>query len=344
MSNRVQLRAAFARANTCASAILTALPVDASFRSYYRVTTGDDSMMLMDAPPDKEDVAPFVAIARHLQSLGLSAPQIFAMDEANGLLLLEDFGNATFTHLLRAAQDSKDQVGDSTKATEAALYERAIDVLVHLHTHAATTQIDVPPYDIDALLREVSLFADWYLPALTGESCAVVVREQWLEAWRTVFDELAPMEPTLVLRDFHVDNLMLLKDRVGVRGCGLLDFQDALIGSPAYDLVSLVEDARRDISPELATSLIARYQAARPDVDSNQLAAWCASLGAQRHAKVAGIFVRLCDRDGKSHYLAHVPRVMRLFKRALHHEALEPVRNWCEAHLAAPASELLIHR
>lgn len=300
-----------------------ALPSDASFRRYYRLHRGTDRAMLMDAPPDKEDVRLYVTVARHLVSLGLSAPRIEAADEADGFVLIEDFGDATYTRLLDGGADPEP------------LYAMAVDVLAAMHGEPRATEVDVPPYDTPALLDEAALLADWYLPAMTGRATVPDVRAAWLDAWRIVFDAMPPARESLVLRDYHVDNLMLLDGRNGVAACGLLDFQDALIGPCAYDLVSLLEDARRDVTEELTRAMRVRYADAVPDVAGPAFDAWYTVLGAQRHAKVAGIFVRLCVRDGKPVYLPHIPRVMRLLAGALDREAdrLAPVHRWFDAHL-----------
>jgi N-acetylmuramate 1-kinase len=318
MSLRDSQREAFFEAHGYAAARVEALPVDASFRRYFRLTGVGAPVLLMDAPPPEENVGPFVHVDEHLVSLGLSVPQIHAVDDVNGFVLLEDFGNSTYTRLL----------GDGEN--EAALYHLALDVLLHLHRHPDAASVDLPVYDEAVLLPEAALFTDWYVPAFGLGPCDVGSRQAWLDAWRCVFDALPSVSRTVVLRDFHVDNLMRLDGRKGVASCGLLDFQDALIGSGAYDLVSLLEDARRDVTPALYAELFDRYLAAFDDLDPETFRAWFAALGAQRHAKVAGIFVRLLERDGKDVYMQHVPRVMRLLRQALRHDALSPVRAWFE--------------
>lgn len=321
MDSRTLAREAFLARVQPSSARLEALPADASFRRYFRVVDGDAPLMLMDAPPDRENVRPFVQVATHLLALGLSAPRILAEDESSGFLLLEDLGNDTFTNLLAEGAD------------ETALYDVAVDVLAYLHGHADNAAIDLPPYDEATLLGEASLLTEWYLPALTGAPCPAPAHEAWLAAWRLVFASLPTTPSVFVHRDYHVDNLMRLAGRDGVAACGLLDFQDALIGSPAYDLVSLIEDARRDLTPGLGEHIRDRYLSALPDTDARSLDAWCHALGAQRHAKVAGIFVRLRDRDGKSGYIRHLPRVLRLFRRTIAHPVLAPVQRWADVHL-----------
>ena len=320
---RDQAREAFLERAGWGGVPLDALPGDASFRRYFRIG-GQRPAMLMDAPPDKEDVRPYIHIARHLNSLGLSAPAILAADEDNGFCIIEDFGDATYTRLLAAGHD------------ERALYELAIDVLVALHGSERGAGIDLPLYDEGRLLDEVALLVDWYLPAIRGEQTPVPVADAYFDAWRSVIRALPDAPETLVLRDFHVDNLMLIEGRDGVASCGLLDFQDALLGHPAYDLMSLLEDARRDIDDDLRGHLMRRYVAARPDAASDAFNQWFTVLAAQRHAKVAGIFTRLKVRDGKPVYLPHIPRVLALFRRAIRNPALSPVREWCVIHMPEP--------
>lgn len=296
------------------------LPGDASFRRYERIAGRRGRAMLMDAPPPQEDVRPFLTVARHLQSLGYSAPAILAEDRALGLLLLEDFGDDTFTRLLAAGAD------------EASLYTLAVDLLIDLHRQTRATAVDIPPYDEARLLTEAALLTDWYLPAI-GAPVSAGEREDYLARWRAAFKAFAAMPPSLVLRDYHVDNLMRLDGRVGIAACGLLDFQDAVLGPPAYDLVSLLEDARRDVTPALVSSMLARYAAAFPKVDRAAFAAAYAVLGAQRNAKIIGIFTRLLVRDKKPHYLKHIPRVWRLLEGDVAHPALTDMGDWLERHV-----------
>lgn len=300
---------------------VVSLPSDASFRQYHRLQDGAHKALLMDAPPDKEDIGAYVMIARHLDSLGLSAPRILALDQEQGFAIIEDFGDSTYTRLLNGG------------AEPLPLYELAIDALVALHRRNDAVSVDAPRYSVDVLLEEAALFPDWYLPAMTGQITEPTVRQSYLDAWRDVFASAPVDSDTLVLRDYHVDNLMLLDDREGASRAGLLDFQDAVIGHPAYDLVSLLEDARRDVSEDLTQTMQDRYQRALPDRAETTLGPWYAILGAQRHAKVAGIFVRLYVRDGKAIYLHHIPRVMRMLDRNLDKPGLSPVKTWFNDYL-----------
>lgn len=306
-----------------AAARRVALPGDASFRRYVRLVGGPDPALLMDAPPGREDVRPFIAVAQHLAALGFSAPRIIAASVENGLVLVEDFGDDTFTRLLAAEAD------------ERALYELAVDTLIALHRVPAeqVTSIALPSYDDERLMAEARLLTEWYAPAALGRSLASSTEKEYEALWRSVFPLVREAPETLVLRDFHVDNLMRLTGRLAHAACGLLDFQDAVIGPAAYDLVSLLEDARRDLAPGLRDAMTERYLAAFPDLDREAFAAASAILAAQRNAKIIGIFTRLWKRDQKPVYLKHIPRVWRLLEGDLEHPALAPLRAWFAEHV-----------
>ncbi len=323
MIDRQQRIEAFLAASGWRLADVRPLADDASFRSYHRLQAGARRAVLMDAPPEHEDVRPFVHIARHLLDLGLSAPRVLAEDTEAGLLLLEDLGDDTFTQLLEKGFDETD------------LYALGVDVLIHLHRlpSSKTVPAGLPPYDNDRLLNEVLLLTDWYLPSALGKPTSEAVRDAYIDAWNQTFPVVHAQPRTLVLRDFHVDNLMQLPDRRGVAACGLLDFQDAVAGAPAYDLMSLLEDARRDIAPGLKAAMLTRYFDGAGDLDRRDFEAAFAILAAQRHAKVIGIFTRLCQRDGKAGYLVHIPRVWRLLEQALRHPGLATVSAWFDKNI-----------
>ena len=293
---------------------------DASFRRYFRVV--DDARgrhaVLMDAPPEHEDVRPFLAIADHLDAHGLRAPRIIARDLDRGLLLIEDFGDRRVNPVLA-----------NEPALERAIYEQAVDTLAVLHRHPLPT---VAPYDAAAFRREARLFTEWYAPAASLEIDAAAYDAAWERAWSGPLAR-STAAPVLVLRDYHADNLMLLDDG----GLGLLDFQDALAGHRAYDLVSLLQDARRDVSTDLEAAMIDRYLSAAGIEDRDTFLADYAVIGAQRHAKVLGIFTRLWKRDGKPHYLVFQPRNWGMMERCLAHPALSDVRAWFDANVPAAA-------
>ncbi|TAN50161.1 MAG: aminoglycoside phosphotransferase [Rhodospirillales bacterium] len=320
-SGRQQALETFLAGTDWARATRHPLPGDASFRHYIRLQKNGQSAMLMDAPPPQEDVRPFLSVARHLVDLGLSAPRILAEDARLGFLLLEDLGDATFTKRLARG------------AVEQDLYALAADVLIALHRHPDAAKIDVPPYDDARLMTEARLLTDWYMPEMLGRMTGQATLDSYRDLWLPLFAQARCVPETLVLRDFHVDNLMEIEGREGVAACGLLDFQDAVLGPVTYDLVSLVEDARRDLAPGLAAAVRARYLAAFPELDRVAFDASMAILGAQRHCKVIGIFTRLYKRDGKPVYLSHIPRLWRLVDRACQHPALAGLKDWLDRHI-----------
>lgn len=322
MSGRADIIDTFLDRVGWAAAERRPLAGDASFRRYIRLVAADGAQaMLMDAPPPQEDVGPFLRIARHLRALGFSAPAILAADEAAGLLLLEDLGDQTFTRIIAEG------------GNERSLYELAVDVLIVLHRNPEAASVAAPPYDDGRLIAEAALFVDWYFPAVTGRPARDSTRGDYVALWRAAFPAARAVPNSLVLRDYHVDNLMRLDGRDGIAACGLLDFQDAVIGPVSYDFVSLVEDARRDIAPPLISAMVERYLAAFPALDPTAFNTSCAVLGAQRHAKVLGIFTRLDRRDGKPHYLRHIPRLWRLIERDLADPAMADLRAWFDAEI-----------
>ena len=318
MSERNTLRADFVRRAGWGDAAERLLAGDASFRKYFRLTRPGGQAVVMDAPPPQEDVRPFVRVARHLLSLSISAPEILAEDPGQGFLLIEDLGDDTYARVLAAGGDEGD------------LYRLATDVLLALHRAGPRALLPgLGAYTGEALIEAAMLLPEWYLPAATGRDASADDLATYREAWRRCLAALPPMADTLLLRDYHQDNLLFLPRRPGVRACGVLDFQDAQQGHPSYDLVSLVEDARRDVSPAVQRACFDRY-VGEAGLDATDFATGFALMAAQRHARVIGVFVRLLKRDGKPVYLHHLPRVWRLFEQALRHDALQPLRAWVD--------------
>lgn len=297
-------------------AAIVPLAGDASFRRYFRVIDGARRAVLMDAPPPHEDPRPFIAIAEHLTANGFAAPRILARDLEEGLVLIEDFGDLRVKEHVEDVPDAEDDV-----------YRRAVDLLAALHRLPAA---EVPPYDRAVYQREAGLLTEWYCPAIG----LPVDEAGYVAAWDAVLPvvERSASPVVTVLRDYHAENIMLI-DRAASHGLGLLDFQDALAGHPAYDLVSLLQDARRDVPPALEAAMLDHYRAiANPPADFD---AAYAVLGAQRNAKIIGIFTRLWKRDGKPRYLSYLPRMWDLLERDLAHPELAPVAAWFAANIPA---------
>jgi aminoglycoside/choline kinase family phosphotransferase len=313
--------AAFLARHGWGAAERRALAGDASFRRYERLALAGRSAVLMDSPPP-ENVRPFLAIGRLLRQAGFAAPAVLAADEAAGLLLLEDFGDDTYARLLARG------------CLEGELYELAVDLLIELHRRLPADKLDgVPPFDDAKALEGVQRFLDWYWPGVMGRSAPADTAGEFVAAWRAVLPHWRRIPASLVLYDYHVDNLMLLQDRSGIAAVGLLDFQDAVKGPVSVDLVSLVEDARRDVPADLAVRLVARYLAGFPALDRAAFDAALALSGAQRHTRIIGTFTRLLRRDGKAGYLRFIPRVWRQLEDRLRHPALAPLADWFAHHM-----------
>ena len=307
----------FLAANGWGGAEIRPLAGDASFRRYFRVHRGDQTAVLMDAPPEHEDIGPFLTVAGHLLDRGFLPPRPLAIDREKGLLLLEDFGD--------------DRVGPvllQQPEREREIYESAVDLLADLARHPAPD--DIPPYDEQVMAREVGLFPEWYAPTLGLTVDVEGYHAAWRRTWADVLD-VVDRSPVLVLRDYHADNLMVLPDR---RELGLLDFQDALAGHPAYDLASLLQGSGRyDVAADLEEAMLDRYTARAEVRNPQQFRAHYEILGAQRNAKILGIFTRLWKRDGKPSYTSLQPRVWHYMERNLRHPVLEPVRSWFDANV-----------
>jgi N-acetylmuramate 1-kinase len=341
---------------------LLPLAGDASTRRYVRLARNGRTAMLMDqprgvesaaCPPDASadtrrqlgynamallagpDCRPFAAVSHYLRGRGMSAPEIMAHDYANGFLLIEDFGDGRFADLMAGGKP------------ERAFYETAIDALVDLHAESAPKTLTVPgsadpvhllAYDAVAMEAEVLLLCDWFIPAASGSPISDDARQEFVAAWRQALSQLDLSAPVMVLRDYHAENLMWIEDRSGIARAGMLDFQDALAGSPAYDLISLVEDARREVRVELAHLMTRRYVGARKlrdahfDEEAFRFAA--ALLAAQRNTKIVGIFARLWKRDGKVRYTQYLPRMWGYLERDLSHPALGNLKSWFDRHVS----------
>ena len=325
---------------------------DASSRSYERLTSGQRKVILMNAPPRPdgppvragpsyssvahlaEDMKAFVGMARALREQKLSAPEIRHSDLVRGFLLLEDFGTEGIV------------AGDPPAPIEER-YGAAVDVLADLHKRKLPDLVYVapgvdhrlPPYDIEAFLIEAELLLDWYIP-YRGRAVSAEARAEFARLWRAALAPAIEAPKTWVLRDYHSPNLLWLPEREGPARIGLLDFQDALMGPPAYDVASLLQDARVDVPESIEINLLGRYVKARLDADKNFVAPafvqLYVTLGAQRATKILGIFARLDRRDGKPQYLRHLPRVWRYLRRCLMHPVLAEIKAWYDANVPKP--------
>jgi len=316
MSQLPEGLAAFVENAGWGGAAVAPLPGDASFRRYFRLTQSEgESAMLMHAPPPHEDPAPFLHVAHWLNDHGMRAPAILAEDAGAGWVLTEDFGNDRMRDWL-----------DEHPGEERAAYEAAVDALAALHRLPPGP---FAPYDMAVYAREAALLTEWYCPAQGLDVDAEGYARAWEDVMAPVLARQAP--GVTVLRDYHAENIMLLGGKATAPQ-GLIDFQDALVGHPAYDLVSLLQDARRDVDVHLETAMLLHYAAAIGGADDDFLADY-ATLGAQRNAKIVGIFTRLNARDGKPRYLAMIPRVWAALERDLAHPALAPVAAWFDANI-----------
>ena len=327
---------------------------DASVRAYERLTKPDGSKAILmispprpDGPPVRggkpysaiarlaEDIRPFIAVDHALRDQGLCAPEILAYDMEAGLAVLEDFG-------AEPVVDDEGPIPDR--------YGEAAAVLACLHGRELPTHLplgDEPPYklpvyDIDALLIEVELILEWYAPHVARTPLSSSARAAFINLWRPMIQQICAAPTTWALRDYHSPNLIWLPEREGLQKVGIIDFQDCVLGHPAYDLVSLLQDARVTVSDDLELKLLTHYarlrRAQTPDFNMGDFVRAYAILGAQRATKILGIFARLDRRDGKPQYLAHLPRVERYLTKDLAHPDLAPLRAWYETHLPRAVS------
>jgi len=312
------------------NAARTPLAGDASPRRYDRVIRASDqvSAVLMDAPKEKgEDIGPFLEVGRFLFDNGFSAPEIYAADTSKGLILMEDLGDDLFARVCVSAPD-----------LETTIYGAAVDTLSSLHEIGPPAFLD--PYSTDVYNREANLLTEWYLPAIAANPVGVEVQQEYSGLLQSACGAISGDHTCCVLRDYHAENLLWLPERTKNARVGLLDFQDALLGHPAYDLVSLLEDARRDTDADLREAMIARYLA-RSGVDAEAFLQAYATLGAQRNLKIIGIFARLCRRDAKPAYVDLIPRVWQHLQNDLSHPALADLRHFVNTHVPQPEPSVL---
>jgi aminoglycoside/choline kinase family phosphotransferase len=300
------------------------LAADASpTRRYFRLKHPElGTRLVMDVPRHPEErFDEFIEIGKHIYAVGLSAPEIYAHDAELGLAIIEDFGDDTFTRLLNNGTPPE------------TLYQTAIAAMAELQLKTPVGSLNLKDYDTALMAEEIGWFVKWYAPMFWGRVASAHETKEFHAIVCGIFDALPPLPKTLLLRDFHVDNFMWLPAREGVKACGILDFQDAKWGSPAYDLVSVLEDARRDIDPALAQQLYQQYLSLRPDLNADAFAAHYAAMGMLRHGRILGNFIRLWVRDNKPWYLQFMPRVQRQFLGALEAPIAQPLAAWCQQNI-----------
>ncbi len=312
----------------------TPLAGDASARRYERLRRPGafGGAILMDMPPESGlDVRPFLAVTAWLRAGRFSAPEVLGADQRRGLVLLEDLGDELFATLC-AERPGRDF----------GLYRAAVDVLVEIQRRpppGADVGWTPPPYDLAFLMREARLVPEWYLPAATGQPASPDLLAEYEALTEAVFAPMTEVPPVPVLRDYHAENLIWLPQRRSRGKVGLLDYQDMLLGHPAYDLVSLLEDARRDTGDSLRAAMMAHYLE-RSEAEPEAFTAAAHVLAAQRNLKILGLFTRLCRRDGKPRYLGFLPRVWDHLSRDLAHPALAPLAAFVSRHVPPPEMEV----
>ncbi len=305
----------------CADATPSFLAGDCSCRTYFSVhDTNGHPYVLMDAPPGLEDVRPFIRIQKVLSKIGCTVPIIYQADEENGFLLLEDCGRNTYENILNSINERD-------------LYTLAVDVLVHIHKTYKENTEHLVSLEWKDYQRELSVFIDWYYFEVLQEDYSPTAAEEFYCLWHDALSDLPTVPQSIILRDYHAGNIMYLEDRVGIEKCGLLDFQDACFGPRPYDLVSLLEDARRDISHNLQSAMYDRYCDAFTGLNKTEFFDVYTTLGAQRSIKILGIFKRMEKQSKKDVYLTHIPRVWRWIAQDFKNPRLAPIKKWLETNI-----------
>lgn len=301
-----------------ASSTLEAILGDAGQRSYYRIYSKGKTYVVMDCPPSYCSVQVFINIAIYLQKKEFSAPQILHKDIEQGFLILEDFGILSVKNYLLG-------ISDQGNSEQQAIYHLIIDLLVSLQSKEVP--LGLLEHDNELLLSELKLFVDWYIPHAYNREIHMYEFEEFMEIWYNILESLAPMPSSIVLRDYHVENMMYLEDRKSIQRLGLLDFQDALTGSPIYDLVSVLEDARIQV-PRLDALRYVEYFSKKKKIDIEPVLLNYHILGAQRNSRILGVFARKVIRDHDNSYLQYIPRVLKYLEYDLSYVALAPLKIW----------------
>ena len=316
MDAREELLREFIKNNSISENDMQLIETDASFRKYYRINK--NNVLIMDAPNERgESVKSFQIIDKILSEMGISVPAIHCIDEKNGFILLEDLGDQVFSRILNSDNEYE-------------LYKNAIAVLAHIYLESIKKKFDsknIHYYSIDTLIEETSLFYEWFLEKHCKISLANEEKIEYQEILKKIFNEINFTSSALVLRDYHVDNLILLKNRKGINQVGVIDFQDALIGSNAYDLVSLIEDVRRPITTTLKEKLIEEY-IDLTGYDLRRLLQEMRYFSIQRNLKIIGIFSRLKYRDGKPQYMELINNAWNFIYSHLEDPSFRELKTW----------------
>lgn len=284
-----------------------ALPCDASPRRYFSLS----HCLVMDAAPLHEDTRTFENITNLLDDMSLTVPKIYAGDHENGFLLIENFGDLSY----RRALDNGYK--------EPLIYEEVINALAHLHKEMPENKAKLLTYDFELFLDRACLFTEWYDVPLSKDA-----KDDFVGLWTEAYRNQPKIPQRLILRDVMMDNLFWLPERHGHQRCGFIDYQDARWGPVTYDLVSLLEDARHDVSPAFAKDMLRVYFTHFPKLSQEDFMASYSLWGAQRSTRILGLFSRLAKRDGKTHYLNHIPRIWAYLERDLNHPSLKSLKAW----------------
>ena len=291
---------------------------DASFRKYFRVYIRNQkkNLLLVNSPKKTENNLGYLKATNILEKINLSVPKIVNFNISKGFFLIEDFGINTYKNSLKNGE------------SEYKLYNLATDILIHINNQSKNLKKELPLYTNKKLIEEAMLFLEWYWPAIYKNKPKKDAVSEFIKIWNNLLNKNLRTKKVLVHRDFHIDNLFFLKDRKGLKACGLIDFQDAVIGPASYDLVSLLEDARRNVNKEVIFRMYNKFVRKLSKKQKEDFIKEYKILATNRHLKVIGIFTRLCKRDKKNSYLKHIPRLWKLIEYNLNFYSLSELNKW----------------
>lgn len=324
-ASRDSLRSDFLNRTGYGTAQISVVSEDCAMRRYLRLRKDDGSTaILMESLPDDDlhatpghKIADFIRIGGYLNSIGINAPDVYEADEAQGYVLIEDFGDLTFKKAIEEAGQDRYK-----------LYELATDVLSHIREHADPSQLQLPRYEDSVIHSDRRNVIDWYQAEQTGIKPSEDVVQSYLKVWDDIEASLPPCPKGILHVDYHFENLMWIPDNEGVARCGVLDFQQAKYGPVPYDLANLLYDARTTVPELIKTDMLARYCAAMSAEERDVFQRWMFVLSAQFHCRVIGLFVRMARRDGKFGYLPHIPRLAAYLREELKSPVLAPLADW----------------